>query len=777
MPFNIINLQVLAEDAIARDRANGTYDAKLRADVRHYHWHGTEQTIPMGMDGDPEGFAAGLRRALPLVDTLRLPFNLASFDAGGNLHPQYERFLAAAAAQGFNILFVQNEGQAQTSGFGAGWTPDSLAAHLDGTVVPRMETAFRTLDAWLDRHADVRAAVMGYELANEPAAWARGAVLAAQGSKQQALDRFVVLYTGHMERLAAATGADPDDHILIGGWGFSGSFVELDRPVIGGRSALDHLESVFGKALIWSAHLYPGWHGTDRLDPAAILERLEQVFAPMAGRKVQLTEFNLDGASVNDTTATGHIAHVFGRMQEWFADKGFGMGWFPGAEAGGSALVTIDPGGALRFLHQHSYALAMNAFTLNDRPAALAGSDHLVATLIEGRLRNETTDPGYDPNAPFDPVHGFGLAAGYDGQDTLIGLNRANNLLYAGTGNDLLLGADAEDFLFGQHGHDRLIGGADRDFLYGGSGDDSLFGGRDNDVLEGGRGADIFDVAQGSDIVVDFNATEGDLVSFGARYATWADVAARLDLVAHDGVIADDVRIRHDDGTATLILNAAGTFGASGVRLAGTPGVIEATAGTLPIASGYMDFDLEVFGKHSHHLLGHAGRDTVQGTDLADTLDGGAGNDSLSGGKGNDLLIGGLGNDTLLGGAGADILDLRSGHDRAFGGSGKDTFHIGAGATVIDGGGGADRFIFERAGGDHVVTGGGGADRYLLTTDGGGARVTITDFAPGIDLIRLDTRLIDLTAPPPAVTLAQTPDGTLLTFGATGAVLFDGLFL
>ncbi len=777
MPLNIINLQVLAEDAIARDRANGTYEARLRADDKHYHWQGSEQTIPMGMDGDPEGFAAGLRRAMPLVDTLRLPFNLASFDASGNLHPLYERFLAAAAAQGFDIIFVQNEGLAQRSGWGDGWTPDSLAAHLDGTVIPRMETAFRTLDAWLDRHDDVRGAVTGYELVNEPAAWARGEVLAERGTKQATLDRYVALYADHMERLAAATGAAPDDNILIGGWGYSGSFAELARPVIGGASALDHLEQVFGDALIWSAHLYPGWHGTDRLAPPDILARLENVFAPMAGRAVLLTEFNLTGASVNDTTTTGNIAFLFGRMQEWFADKGFGIGWFPGAEAGGSSLVTIDPGGALRFLHQHSYAFAMNAFTLDDRPAAFSGSDRLVATLIEGRLRNETTDADYDPNAPFDPVQGFGLAAGYDGHDTLVGRGQANNLLYGGAGSDLLLGAEAEDFLFGQGGNDRLIGGAHHDFLYGGTGNDSLFGGKGNDVLEGGLGADMFDVSQGSDIVVDFNASQGDRISFGARYATWADIAARLDLVAHDGPLADDVRIRHGDGTATLILNAATAFGPSGVRLAGSPGVVEATPGTLRITAGYMDFDLDVFGKDSHHLLGTSGRDTVQGTDLADTLDGGAGNDSLTGGGGADLLIGGLGNDTLSGGAGADVFDLRGGRDLALGGGGNDTFHVGAAGAVIDGGTGADRFVFELGGSGHVVTGGAGADRYQLSTAKGGAQLTITDFAPDHDLIRIDGKLLSFDALPVTVGRTYTADGTVLSYGTAGTILFDGLFL
>ena len=98
---NMINLQVLAEDQIAIDRANGTYDANRASDPKYYFWHSEFQTIPVGMDGNPEQFAQQLRASLPQVNTLRLPFNEHSFNADGTLHEQYERFLHAAAAEGF----------------------------------------------------------------------------------------------------------------------------------------------------------------------------------------------------------------------------------------------------------------------------------------------------------------------------------------------------------------------------------------------------------------------------------------------------------------------------------------------------------------------------------------------------------------------------------------------------------------------------------------------------------------------------------------------------
>jgi Ca2+-binding RTX toxin-like protein len=67
---------------------------------------------------------------------------------------------------------------------------------------------------------------------------------------------------------------------------------------------------------------------------------------------------------------------------------------------------------------------------------------------------------------------------------------------------------------------------------------------------------------------------------------------------------------------------------------------------------------------------GTAGKDTMQGTNLADRLYGLGGNDTLNGLNGDDILVGGAGKDTLNGGKGGDTL---------VGGSGADTLNGGAG--------------------------------------------------------------------------------------------------
>lgn len=68
-------------------------------------------------------------------------------------------------------------------------------------------------------------------------------------------------------------------------------------------------------------------------------------------------------------------------------------------------------------------------------------------------------------------------------------------------------------------------------------------------------------------------------------------------------------------------------------------------------------------------FFGDAGKDTLNGSNLADRLNGGDGNDYLGGGGGGDTLLGGDGADTLNGGPGAD---------RQTGGLGNDIFRLSA---------------------------------------------------------------------------------------------------
>lgn len=129
-------------------------------------------------------------------------------------------------------------------------------------------------------------------------------------------------------------------------------------------------------------------------------------------------------------------------------------------------------------------------------------------------------------------------------------------------------------------------------------------------------------------------------------------------------------------------------------------------------------------GGGSDSLDGGAGEDTLRGNDGDDLLLGKRGNDRLSGGRGNDTMSGGVDNDQLQGGRGADELSGGSGNDRLAGNEGGD---------VLSGDNGDDVLIADA--GSDTLTGGAGADVFQFSGDFG--RTVVTDFADGVDVIRL----------------------------------------
>jgi hypothetical protein len=139
-------------------------------------------------------------------------------------------------------------------------------------------------------------------------------------------------------------------------------------------------------------------------------------------------------------------------------------------------------------------------------------------------------------------------------------------------------------------------------------------------------------------------------------------------------------------------------------------------------------------GDAADRFSGRDGDDVLSGGNGADTLFGGAGDDRLDGGFGRNVLHGGEGQDTLdgyiqpdtlLGGVGDDLLRGLAGADTLRGGSGEDTLQGGIGADLLTGGAGADTFLWWNT-------------RSTTVTDSRvGARDTVTDFRPGVDLLDL----------------------------------------
>lgn len=731
--LNIVNLQVQAEDQIAIDKANGTFEANLAADSKYYLWQSDFQTIPVEMFGKPEFYASLLRDALPEVTTLRLPFNANSFNADGSLHPQYERFLEAAASEGFNFIMVQMDGDAQTLSASGTDALQNMRDALTGEVYTNMEQAWTQMLDWMDAHPAVSDAVYAYEVVNEPAAYNTATFYADKRS--EGLQEFVSLYAQQMVQLGQMIDERSGDaKIMVGGWNYSAQFQQLADVKIGTVSALDYIRAGLGDSLVWSAHLYPGWLGTAGLsDPDDVRAMLDQIYGPILNDSLILTETNAQGNQAYNLMSGRPEVQAFTQAYDWFADHGVSVSWFAGSQYGASNLSRMDPDGTLRFVQQASYGAAMDAFTLGEGDVNHANDEKVAIQLIKGVLRNQTSDPDYELSNPFDIAQYLGLGVGHGGNDTLNGSAEANNFLYGGTGNDQVLGNLRDDFLYGQDGDDLVNGGtAGHDHLFGGRGVDRIIGGAGITQMYGGAGGDTF-VAhpRGQTILVDYMPSEGDLLIVNETGFSSDDFRAQAQAIDWDAMGSSDLRITLPSGGEIIILGM-------GDRLEEVIASLLPAEGNVDPVEPVSEHELlqgraggdTIFGDSGNdtiygdptggvgddQLYGGSGADLMYGVGSVDRLEGGTENDTIYGGNGDDLLLGGLhnddlngdaGNDKLYGENGADVLKGDSGLDELYGGGGADTLYGGDSNDLLLGDGASDQ-IYGGYGVDTVRGGTGG---------------------------------------------------------------------
>ena len=562
-------------------------------------WQDAAQMIPHGMNGNPEGFVAAIHAGLPLVNNLRVLFNEHSFNLDGSMHPDFERFLAAAAAEGYQITLAYGGGDAQNIGIGDADHPaltnaDAFAALEDNYF--DVAGAWDSLMDWMDGHPTTAAAVYGWDLMNEAAGY-RHSVKSNGSDATHSQADFVTLYAEHCAQLADLISARAEGRILVGGWGYNGDFLTLASTQIQGVSALDYLRAAVGPDLVWSAHLYPGWMGTNLLtDPAALEARLDEIYGMLAGDDVILTETNIDGAVDDPNQPTDYI-DLMAQTFEWFADNGVGLGWYPGAQTGSSHLIYVENDGSLTIRHQHSLAHALNGYSLGADQPDHAGDERITTTLTTAALRNETYEI-LAGEATFDALTKMGTAFGFAGSDTLQGTILSNDFLYGGSGGDVLRATGGDDFLFGQGGDDRLVGGSGIDHLFGGNGQDTLDAGSGANLMTGGRGDDLYIVRSARDLVREYGDGGADQISTTMRnFSLEAPRYAHVEALSRIG---------------------PGDFRGTGNGLANT-------------------------------ITGGAGHDTLTGGGGQDTLTGQGGDDRLTGGSGADhfAFVTGFGRDDV----------------------------------------------------------------------------------------------------------------------------------
>lgn len=201
---------------------------------------------------------------------------------------------------------------------------------------------------------------------------------------------------------------------------------------------------------------------------------------------------------------------------------------------------------------------------------------------------------------------------GTSGQDSIVAIVSAENLVLSGNGGD--------DFLRGGTGDDTVIGGSGADTLWGGQGSDSMIG-DGQDSLDGEGGADAYIFFQG-DVIQDSGDAGFDIARLASGAGGVADLSGWSGLERINGNSGDDI--------------------------------MDASAFTtgLVLEGGNLGDDVLITG---------SGNDTIYGANGADALLGNGGNDALIGSNGADTLNGGTGNDFLNGGSGADVFEFEAG--------------------------------------------------------------------------------------------------------------------
>jgi Ca2+-binding RTX toxin-like protein len=315
---------------------------------------------------------------------------------------------------------------------------------------------------------------------------------------------------------------------------------------------------------------------------------------------------------------------------------------------------------------------------------------------------------------------------------------------------------------------DRMVGTEFIDQLSAGGGDDVLRGGLNADILNGGSGNDAFEYDTfevGAGEVIDGGAGTDRIHAFSTISLLRASLVSieRIDF-AFDVAQRIEISVLAEDFGNGLAADLRVGFGDP--VLGHTLRVLMAEDTSLNLSRLQLGFfDPEDFlDSRLIEVHGDGDAERITGTAIRDHISGAGGNDILAGGGAPDILRGGGGNDFYtvdhqgeaieLAGQGTDT--VRSDVAYTLGdnierlqltgaagvtGRGNTLANIlvgNDGANTLNGGGGRD-----------TLTGGGGGDRFLFTNrlDPAANVDRVTDFAAGVDDLRLDDAVFAGLAP------------------------------
>ena len=239
----------------------------------------------------------------------------------------------------------------------------------------------------------------------------------------------------------------------------------------------------------------------------------------------------------------------------------------------------------------------------------------------------------------------------------------------------------------------------------------------------------------------------GDIHSYGSAASLFVRDAGTT-TVSNSGTMYGRVSgVWHKFGIGTLIFNNSGTvespnnafWGGASTDLVTNTGIMR---GGVDLAAGNDVLDNRG-GTVTGLILGGDGDDRFVLATTAESIDGGAGFDTLdlssytsavlidlldaANNRGTAALHDSFtGIEAIIGTTRADVMRGDGGDNLLSGGAGSDNLSGGAGTDTLEGGVGTD-----------ILTGGDGADVFLFSS-GKGMNDRITDFAAGVDQIRLE---------------------------------------
>ena len=310
---------------------------------------------------------------------------------------------------------------------------------------------------------------------------------------------------------------------------------------------------------------------------------------------------------------------------------------------------------------------------------------------------------------------------------------------------DTLQGTLSDDHLLGLGGSDAISAGEGADLLIGVDVNSDGPGLGEIDSMTGGFGPDLFVLGDATQVyyddgnetdsgygdyglIVDFNASEGDLIQLHGFATGYTFVSSPAGLPSGTAISRN--------GELVGIIKDVDPNSIPGESISYVTDNID------------IDIDSEQLGGPGNdELIGGDGNDLLNGAGGDDALQGRGGNDLLFGGEGNDLLEGNNEDDTLYGGPGADQLLGGNGNDTLIG-IDPDSTPLGGIGEIdqLQGDGDSDLFVL-------------GDTNHVYYDDDDILSAGLSDYALIVDFDVIEGDIIQLNGDSSDYVLGSSPSG------------------